>query len=62
MTNTSQDGKDTTVREEKLCRVCAVTLLSNVEYLIGVHVRCVYNAQRKYKRIVIPEPGYGSRE
>lgn len=62
MKNTSQVGKGATKSaDEKLCRVCSITLLSDAEYRIGVHVRCVYNAGLKFKRVTIPGPSYGNK-
>lgn len=43
----------------KGCNVCGILLSSGTEYRIGVHVRCVYNSDRRARIATIPRPRYG---
>lgn len=47
-------------REEPLCRVCGIHLLSKAEAAIGVHVRCVQNVEKRRVKATIPRPRYGN--
>lgn len=63
MRNTLKPGKDATKRRvEYLCRSCANPLLSSVEQKIGIHVRCVHNANLASRKMKVPVPSYGTRK
>lgn len=45
----------------KYCRHCGCHLMSDPEYRLGIHVRCVYDAETRAQAFTIPRPRYGSR-
>lgn len=47
-----------TKRPVRYCRICGIGLLTNAEYVIGVHVGCVSDANQRPKPI--PGPNYGT--
>lgn len=42
--------------DNPLCRTCAVALTTTAERLLGIHIRCVYEASQTTVRV--PRPRY----